>query len=315
MLFVFCEFIEIKFALLRSYLIHTLRLTYLRHSEDPYGARVISLDPNHSSNLHIRAAGLADVDKWPELTMPTSPQVETNELPPQASRMESGTISTEQGVWPGATGLKYTQTIMGSRSGGAGMRVSGRRTSKGSPLVLAPLENSRLTRLRSDSEPTPSAPVPPPFVRITKGSPENESMIHHARHRSAGGSILSGNAENLDPGGDSAETPVATVFAPQFARGAEMEARRRLRMRARFPSQTSSTDDPITRTAMSVMSANGSSANEVFSDEEEDEEDDDMDEEDEEGEEYNEDGNDVDASGGQGMQDDDDFEGADFLHP
>lgn len=233
-----------------------------------------------------------------------SPQVEKQELPQQPSRMHTDQLSTEPGVFPGATGLKYTQTIMGSRSGGAGMRVSGRRTStKGSPLVLAPLENNRLNRLRSDSEPTPATPVPP-SVRITTGSPDPESLIQHARRRS-GGSILSGNGD-LDPGADSADTPLAAVFAPQFARGAEMEARRRLRMRARFPSQTSSTDD---RPIQPSLSVNGSSANDVFSEDEEDEEDDLEEEDDAEEDDA------IDVGGTVDTHDDDDFEGDDFLNP
>lgn len=242
--------------------------------------------------------------------MPTSPQVEKLELP-RPSAMSTDTVLAEAGVWPGATGLKYTQTIMGSRSGGAGMRVSGRRIAKDSPLALGPLENSRLKRFSSENEPTSSSSTPAAPARVTAGSPDNEPDIQHARRPSAGGSILLENTELVEPGAESAETPLATVFAPQFARGAEMEARRRLRMRARFPSHTSSADDRVSRPSMSI---NGSSINEMFSDEDEDEDDVEEDDE-EEGEESNEDGDDVDANDEQAMHDDDDFEGDDFLHP
>lgn len=84
---------------------------------------MISLDPSYRSNPYIVASGLADEDRWPELGFPSSPA-------PSDDESASSEYPFRHGGFPGATGLKYTTTIMGpSRVGGAGLRVSGKRAS------------------------------------------------------------------------------------------------------------------------------------------------------------------------------------------
>src|SRR4051812_36931209 len=98
-----------------SFLIHSIRLSYLRDVEDPYGPRVISLDPAYQSNPYILAASLADTQRWPQLLQPVSPNLSEDEQ--------------ERPLGLPAARLKHTQTIMGGRSGGLGLRVNGKRSS------------------------------------------------------------------------------------------------------------------------------------------------------------------------------------------
>jgi hypothetical protein len=97
---------------LSSYLVHSLRLSYLRNVDDPYGGRIISLSPSYTSNPYILAASLADTSRWPELEYPSSPPISDDEPDPAPP-----------------TPIRHHQTIMGNRSGALGMRVSGRRAS------------------------------------------------------------------------------------------------------------------------------------------------------------------------------------------
>lgn len=201
------------------------------------------------------------------------------------------------GVYPGATGLKYTQTIVPAKRGvGAGMRVSGRRSSaasrSGTPSMTAgpgslatatEAIDPRLQRIRSDSAPTPVSSSTQnrssPMIAVedddeggttTGGGSGNDG----AKRRSSGGSTvmqslaISKLKEPVEPeraaspqvapagpsgqvngtpapagaqttttptenGGDPNRPPLPP-FALRFARQAEMEARRRERMKARF---------------------------------------------------------------------------------
>ena len=130
-------------------------MSYLRNVEDPYGPRLISLSPSYASNPYILASNLADVERWPELAVTSSPAPSDDEgeggldgrSPRGATPQKSGGLANlnhrreqdgQEGVtdgdggrgrptgFPGAAGLKYTTTIMGgTRSGGMGLRVSG----------------------------------------------------------------------------------------------------------------------------------------------------------------------------------------------
>ncbi|CAE6421888.1 unnamed protein product [Rhizoctonia solani] len=146
---------------------HALRLTYLRHVEDPYGSRIVSFNPLYNANPYIRASGFADSDVWPQLNQPESPKpVESQLAPPPSPGQQNGflrrvqdddtAVAPEAGVYPGAN-LKYSDTIMGpSRTGLAGMRVSGRRHSgqaRGSSVRSASALSESQSRLRSDSAP------------------------------------------------------------------------------------------------------------------------------------------------------------------
>lgn len=138
-----------------SFIIHNLRLSYLRNVEDPYGPRLISLSPSYTSNPYILASNLADLERWPELAAPISPAPSDDEgekgldgrtsrgATPQkpsglagvghhherngqdSAKGEDGGRGRPSG-FPGATRLKYTTTIIGgNRSGAFGLRVSG----------------------------------------------------------------------------------------------------------------------------------------------------------------------------------------------
>ncbi|KAJ7637009.1 stress-activated map kinase interacting protein 1-domain-containing protein [Roridomyces roridus] len=181
-----------------DFLIHNLRLSYLREVDDPYGARLITLAPAYNSNSYIIAASLNDIDRWPELAMPSSPQLSDDERP-------SG--------FPGAR-LKYTNTIMGGRTGGLGLRVNGKRasTSKRLSITRGALPDSL------GEQKTDKWVKAPPEIEIAPGSAPEANIEVKIQEPTI--------AE---------EAPVAKVvqFIPKFKGAAEMEARRRVRMAAR----------------------------------------------------------------------------------
>ncbi|KAK0444951.1 stress-activated map kinase interacting protein 1-domain-containing protein [Desarmillaria tabescens] len=211
-----------------DYLIHSLRLNYLRDVEDPYGRRLISLDSSYTSNPYILAASLADVDRWPELAMPSSPQISDDE---------------EQQPGAGAKGLKYTQTIMGGRTGGLGLRVSGKRAS---------VSKRASTLLSSTTEPD----VVKNFVGTS--APVNEEAEVEE--------VAEGTPEiKVQEAPPVVEAP---QFVPRFKGAAEMERRRRLRMAARRgpdaapppgPPPTLSFDDSSSDEDNAVSSSSSSS--------------------------------------------------------
>ncbi|KAK2459608.1 hypothetical protein APHAL10511_008363 [Amanita phalloides] len=185
-----------------DFLIHNLRLSYLREVEDPYGPRLISLDPSYASNPYVVAASLADCDRWPELSFPSSPQISEDE-----AERPSG--------FPGAR-LKYTQTIMGDKTGGIGIRVNGKRIST----------SKRMSGIVNQAE-QPSVLSTTAPVALTDEAQEGEEETTPANFPQLNVQIQAPTAME--------ETPItkATQFVPRFAGAAEMEARRRARLAAR----------------------------------------------------------------------------------
>jgi hypothetical protein len=110
-----------------SFLIHSIRLQYLRHSEDPYAARLVSFSPSYASNPYITTSSLADTERWPELNAPSSPAPSDDE--------GAGALRVGASGFPGAR-LKHSETIMGGRAGSVGMRVSGKRSSAYRPRSI-----------------------------------------------------------------------------------------------------------------------------------------------------------------------------------
>ena len=200
-----------------SFLIHSLRLAYLRDVDDPYGARLISFDPSYQTNPYIISASLADVDRCPQLALPVSPNLSEDEQDRPLG-------------FPGAR-LKHTHTIMGGRTGGLGLRVNGKVAS--TSKRMSQTRNLNLKNLVSDATPVqePAAPNKKTFVQSAPGedswikledsdsanSPEPTVQVHQA------------TAPEVE------EAPVAKIvqFIPKFKGAAEMEARRRVRMAAR----------------------------------------------------------------------------------
>ncbi|KAF8217816.1 stress-activated map kinase interacting protein 1-domain-containing protein [Mycena galopus ATCC 62051] len=192
-----------------DFLIHSLRLSYLRDVDDPYGARLISLAPAYNSNSYIIAASLNDIDRWPELAMPSSPQLSDDERP-------SG--------FPGARGLNYTKTIMGGRTGGLGLRVHGKRASTSKRMSGTPRGKDFLVQGAPSSSIASSSLaekadnwVKVPDVDVTAASAPDVVQVKIQEPTVA------------------EEAPVAKAvqFIPKFKGAAEMEARRRVRMAAR----------------------------------------------------------------------------------
>ncbi|KAI0795653.1 stress-activated map kinase interacting protein 1-domain-containing protein [Abortiporus biennis] len=273
-----------------DFLIHSLRLNYLRNVDDPYGPRLISLDPSYHSNPYILDAGLADVERWPELAAPQS-------VPPSDDESSNGPRF--------GANLKYTTTIMGpSRTGAMGLRVSGKRTSTTGP------RNSMRQSLRSEkkrmSDQATSIQIDAIPPTPTESSP-HKSMIHH--HTDEGSSVSTNGSSNQDqlttptpapapvPAAiqsqvqtqtNEAPPPVVTIpFIPKFKGAAEMEARRRIRMMNRIPPGGAPSQRPLPNAGrnlnpeFSSSSSSSSSSESILSerrvDEEEADDDDDFD--------------------------------------
>ncbi|EIN09146.1 hypothetical protein PUNSTDRAFT_120545 [Punctularia strigosozonata HHB-11173 SS5] len=206
-----------------DFLIHNIRLNYLRNVDDPYARRILSFPTNHALNQHILAAGLSDTSRFPEILATASPEPSDSEDPSSHSIRPSG--------FPGATGLKYTQTILGpTRSGALGMRVSGRRGSvKRISRGLAGDDLAPTTRSDDGSSvggASKHSPVASIHVAVEGPTPDATPLA-------AVGVTVSEHAPAKDP-----------VFVPKFKGAAEMEARRRQRMMARQRALTSRTGVP-----------------------------------------------------------------------
>jgi target of rapamycin complex 2 subunit MAPKAP1 len=218
-----------------SLLIHNLRLGYLRNVvEDPYGPRLISFNPSFPTNPYITAASLADLTKWPELGMPPSPPISPSDSDGSgsgpggpASPGGGGGAASPRSIsgFPGATGLKYTSTILGpSRTGAIGMGVSGRRRhdvskpSQGSSIATA---NSAQDREQSEYDTMGTAVSTPATAKplIMSKSPPR-ALQQEQQHATA--------IPDAPP-----PPPLKPVFVPKFKGAAEMDERRRLRLQAR----------------------------------------------------------------------------------
>jgi hypothetical protein len=202
-----------------SFLIHSLRLSYLRDVDDPYGPRIISLDSAYQQNPYILAAGLADADRWPGLTLPSSPNVSEDEQ--------------ERPLGLPGSRLKHTQTIMGGRSGGPGLRVNGKRAST-SKRASGVLHQQDMKNFVSDNAPVQEAlsTTVPNAKTLVQSAPGGDSWI---KIEDSDGEGSPEPAVNVRQATAPDEVPVAKVvqFIPKFKGAAEMEARRRVRMAAR----------------------------------------------------------------------------------
>ncbi|EJD01500.1 SIN1-domain-containing protein [Fomitiporia mediterranea MF3/22] len=182
--------------------------------------------------------------------MPSSPPVSDDEgtsNAPNGRRMHTG--------FPGATGLKYTQTIMGHRAGMAGMRVSGRRVMHGREASIRrsiSASSSTPRRVRAGSEPTPAAIINTNDGEGASASPgtHDESLIQVSKRRSAGGTSLQempstlidkAELENKAEPGSVTNLPAALQGMPHIA---AVQARRQ-RRRAHFSSGRDNGNRPI----------------------------------------------------------------------
>ena len=210
-----------------SLLIHSLRLGYLRNiAEDPYGPRLISFDPSFATNPYITAASLADTTKWPELAAPPSPPLSPDESDGGAGA--SGTRPRSVSGFPGATRLKYTQTILGpSRTGALGMGVGGRRRAAAeSALQTVSIESGEgETNLSAASTTTTGTTAS--AISIAASTASTSTMTSKSPPRQEQQQVPAAVAADL------AQPPLKPVFVPKFKGAAEMDERRRLRLQAR----------------------------------------------------------------------------------
>lgn len=137
-----------------SFLLHSLQLNYVRHvlpnhavqsalpGTGPHNLIAFDTSSPTLNSPYVVLSGLSDESKWPELSSGRS----SPPLAPTFGREESNKAATSgrrRGATPaGATGLNYSQTIVGKGRGigGAGMRVGGRQRSwkgRGGALEVA----------------------------------------------------------------------------------------------------------------------------------------------------------------------------------
>lgn len=195
----------------RSYMIHQLRLTYLRTVEDPYASRLLSFNPRHLENPHVIAAGLADPDRWPQLRMPSTPKpahiniadspILSKAVQPASSRDEPPPRWNGPGGGTGGASLKYTTTIMGpTRIGMVGMRTNGHRSTGSAGSIRGKADGNPVVNIQEASVTPSNGPT-----EIRQPQPLQDS----------------------DP---AIEQP---IIAPHFSRNAEIEARRKARIQTR----------------------------------------------------------------------------------
>lgn len=171
------------------------------------------------------ASGLADIDQWREIAAPSSPPITDDE----SESRPSG--------FPGATGLKYTTTIMGPRRvGGMGLRVTGKRNS----VSKASFRNSLIERMGKDGKgSTPDDPIQVDVVEPTptdQSSPKLSSKMLDESPIANGGGITehaTRSPPQQAPPQDETRPPpqnVTVPFIPKFKGAEAMAARRRIRL-------------------------------------------------------------------------------------
>ena len=229
------ECVSVLFSLtlcliLARLLIHSLRLGYLRNiAEDPYGPRLISFNPSFSTNPYITAASLSDMAKWPELASPPSPPLSPDDSDGDGSGSASGTRPRSISGFPGATKLKYTQTILGpSRTGAMGMGVGGRRRSDAKRLSSQTISPESASARDGDGEST---------VASTTTSYTTATSSTSAMTMTNATTIMSKSPPRQEQqqqvSTPTDAPPPKPVFVPKFKGAAEMDERRRLRLQAR----------------------------------------------------------------------------------
>lgn len=187
-------------------------------------------------------AGLADVEKWPELAMPSSPPPSDDESNPNRAGRSAG--------FPGATGLKYTTTIMGpSRTGALGLRVNGKRGSISTPRRQSvrrslsqprPASEDMSPKVEADATPTLPASASPRQIDVVRRAVEVEIKVDEASpiEKEPMPSPAHAPPTPTTPSSGNPPPPAGNIpipFIPKFKGAAEMEARRQMRIRNRVP--------------------------------------------------------------------------------
>ncbi|WVQ75957.1 hypothetical protein IAR50_005593 [Cryptococcus sp. DSM 104548] len=162
-----------------SFMLQAIRLSALRATDDPLSPRIISLDPYFGANPYINASGLSDIDRWPEIERALdSPPLDGGFL----SGQTPGVRADDESESKRGGGLKYTQTIMGpGKSGGAGMRVSGRHATPGESRRGQAIRANSSASIPSSRSPNPPRDQEPPLPTGTV--PENDLFTPSVRPR------------------------------------------------------------------------------------------------------------------------------------
>ena len=168
---------------------HSIRLAYLQNVDDPYGPRIITSDP--SSNPYVLEASLTN--RWPVTISPHLSEDEADSRNP-------------------GTKLKHSQTIMGRRAGGFGLRVHAKRAST-SKLMSGNLQEELKNFVPSNDPMRSNSTLTATSTSLARPTLQAQEATTH----------------------DAVEAPATKVvqFVPKFKGAAEMEARRQIRIAVR----------------------------------------------------------------------------------
>ncbi|KAI7941178.1 hypothetical protein MJO28_013463 [Puccinia striiformis f. sp. tritici] len=192
-----------------QYFLHTLKLNYLRRLPDPIGPSSIGFTraseeeagPSHLNNPYIQLSGLADCQRWPELLVrgsppepfPVSNQHSNDQTPIRTRRRREAGQANNGTTTTTTTALKYSETIVGPKGSGsgAGMRVSGRKSIRG----------SRQPPTITDLSPITSTPPPPPAASGSSSAIPLDPDLSLAGNPAAGALALTEGRTTVTPGG------------------------------------------------------------------------------------------------------------------
>ncbi|KAJ7594662.1 stress-activated map kinase interacting protein 1-domain-containing protein [Mycena floridula] len=207
-----------------GFLIHSLRLSYLRDVSDEFGPRIISFAPSYLSNAYITASSMGDSERWPELNLQTS----------------SPELSEDEDSRPAAR-LRPNQNAL---------RVRRKRASLSKRFAVSPTQEDLKNfvsdnALAEDGLGNKSPAAPKTIISLSDHAAGNLDLAPASVQPEV--HIQQATAQE--------EPPVAKVvmFVPKFKGAAEMEKRRRIRMAARrgapppvisIDSSSSSSDEP-----------------------------------------------------------------------
>ncbi|POW10340.1 hypothetical protein PSTT_06155 [Puccinia striiformis] len=184
-------------------------LNYLRRLPDPIGPSSIGFTraseeeagPSHLNNPYIQLSGLADCQRWPELLVrgsppepfPVSNQHSNDQTPIRTRRRREAGQANNGTTTTTTTALKYSETIVGPKGSGsgAGMRVSGRKSIRG----------SRQPPTITDLSPITSTPPPPPAASGSSSAIPLDPDLSLAGNPAAGALALTEGRTTVTPGG------------------------------------------------------------------------------------------------------------------
>lgn len=146
-----------------SYHLQILRLSFLRNVSSSTPLKLAK----SSTNPYLNAAGLTDIERWPEIDhTPRSPTFNYTSTPAQSSK-SSGLLKAEDAPPTRGSSLQYTQTIVGpGRSLALSMRTNARLSQDVNRRRRLPAADQRQQYLKTEKSDVDSSHDEPPSVVV-----------------------------------------------------------------------------------------------------------------------------------------------------